>query len=150
MGASSTLLNKISMSYVPVPVNRDQEEIDREIDELLQDEEITELGNSNENEDIIEMEVAPVGAQSSTQYTRNDGVFANMSAKPTVGGGKTFEEIEPPTYHEAVVDPSPDYFVNCVDENTGEVLIEGILVFVYDKGFPLEITFHSLSTCLLA
>jgi hypothetical protein len=113
------------MSYVPV--NREQEEMDREIDELLQDEEITELSSQNESEEIIEMEAAPVG-QSSTQYTRNDGVFANMSAKPTVGGGKTFEEIEPPTYHEAVVDPSPDYFVNCVDENTGEVLIEGFPV----------------------
>jgi hypothetical protein len=62
----------------------------------------------------------------------NDGVFSNMSAKPNQG--KTFEEIEPPSYHDVIVDPSPDYHINCVDE-TGEVLIEGICRV--NQGFPV-------------
>jgi hypothetical protein len=57
-----------------------------------------------------------------------DGVFSNMSAKPTQG--KIFEEIEPPSYHEVVIDPSPDYLVSCMDE-TGEILFEGLPVGDY-------------------
>jgi hypothetical protein len=51
-----------------------------------------------------------------------------MSAKPAQG--KVFEEIEPPSYHDVVVDPSPDYMVSCVDPN-GEILIEGFPVGDY-------------------
>lgn len=106
------------MSYAPVTIS--QEEIDREIDQLLEDEQ--DENTIEMSEEIVDLEAQP----QSTQYTLNDGVFSNMSAKPALGNNKVFEEIEPPTYHEAVVDPAPDYFVNCVDENTGEVLIEGI------------------------
>jgi hypothetical protein len=74
----------------------------------------------------------------------NDGVFSNMSAKPAQG--KVFEEIEPPSYHEVVVDPSPDYFVSCVDEN-GEILIEGFPVgnyFVFFLNTFISMTFDVL------
>ena len=60
----------------------------------------------------------------------HDGVFSNMAAKPTsLTAGKIYEELEPPSYHETIVDPSPDYFINCIDES-GEVLIEGTILFI--------------------
>ena len=73
-------------------------------------------------------------------FNEHDGVFANMAAKPqssAVTGGKIYEELEPPSYHETVVDPAPDYFINCVDADSGEVLIEGEfgLVFIWVVSF---------------
>ncbi|KAL2917897.1 Phosphatidylinositol 4-kinase stt4 [Polyrhizophydium stewartii] len=62
-----------------------------------------------------------------------DGVFANMAAKPdNPSMAKTFEEIEPPSYTDAVGDPSPPgYFDTTVTTGVtedGEVLIDGMPV----------------------
>jgi hypothetical protein len=97
--------------------------VDQELPPLTQEEERIIL-----NEDYIEEVQAnqihnlPLN---STRVVPIDGVFSNLSAKPAQG--KVFEEIEPPSYHEVVVDPAPDYNVSCVDE-TGEILFEGFRV----------------------
>ncbi|KAJ3000395.1 hypothetical protein HDV02_005755 [Globomyces sp. JEL0801] len=75
-----------------------------------------------------------------------DGVFSNMAVKPSTEQGKVFEEIEPPSYHDVIVDPSPDYHINCVDEN-GDVLIEGLPVgdyFVFLVNTFISMTFDIL------
>ncbi|KAI8923892.1 histidinol dehydrogenase-domain-containing protein [Entophlyctis helioformis] len=65
--------------------------------------------------------------------TQNDGVFANMAAKPDAVTGKTYEDIEPPSYSEAVAVPDPllpgylDTSITGVTED-GEVLIDGFPV----------------------
>ena len=80
-------------------------------------------------------------------FNEHDGVFSNMAVKPTtnITAGKIYEEIEPPSYHETVVDPAPDYFINCVDD-TGEVLIEGMLAtcLLFDITTLISFFFSSL------
>ncbi|KAJ3271351.1 hypothetical protein HDV01_006856 [Terramyces sp. JEL0728] len=101
----------------------------------------------------IQPEIVPQHAR--IQISENDGVFSNMAAKPSALTVKDFEEIEPPSYHDAVVDPAPEYLVNCVDEN-GEILIEGLPVgdyFIYLINVFLSLTFDILGfflTTLLA
>ena len=68
-----------------------------------------------------------IGEEMRITFNEHDGVFSNMAVKPSdMTTGKIYEELEPPSYHETVVDPAPDYFLNCVDES-GEVLIEGMV-----------------------
>jgi hypothetical protein len=63
----------------------------------------------------------------------NDGVFANLSAKPEAPAisGKQFQEIEPPSYADIVHENPPAFFetttVIAMGED-GDVLIEGLPV----------------------
>lgn len=70
------------------------------------------------------------GARSSlTQANSNDGVFANMTAKPEVPGENN-EDI-PPSYEEASSDQTPPYWETTILTDSGfgdEVFIDGLLV----------------------
>ncbi|KAJ3196188.1 hypothetical protein HK101_009847 [Irineochytrium annulatum] len=59
--------------------------------------------------------------------TGNDGVFANLSVTNAEAGGKTFDELEPPSYQDAVLENSPNYLdatvVTSFSED-GDVLVE--------------------------
>ncbi|EGF79499.1 hypothetical protein BATDEDRAFT_89747 [Batrachochytrium dendrobatidis JAM81] len=88
-----------------------------------------------------------------------DGVFANMAAKPDVIQGKAYEEIEPPSYTDAVSDPSPPYFDTSITTGMtedGEVLIDGMpvgdsLAFVVNVFVSMTFDFLGfLITSLLA
>ncbi|KAJ3041874.1 hypothetical protein HDV00_008578 [Rhizophlyctis rosea] len=68
----------------------------------------------------------------------NDGVFANLSAKPegNPSSGKAFQEIEPPSYSDVVTDSSPPPFYEttvfaATTGEDGEVLIDGLPVGNY-------------------
>lgn len=111
-----------------------EQELNREIDQLLdqEDQQVPQYENQagpettemevRESEQIDIMEIVPQ-PQTSIQIDSIEGVFSNMAVKPNQG--KVFEEIEPPSYHDTIVDPSPSYDVTCVDDQTGEILIEG-------------------------
>jgi hypothetical protein len=144
------------MPYEKIPTAETAEKQEEEA--LLEQSETMEFPPMTEEEErelLAEepVEVIDMSAESTSDTTRttgipvgpgNDGVFSNMSAKPAQG--KVFEEIEPPSYHEVVVDPSPDYFVSCVDDN-GEILIEGFPVgdyFVFFLNTFISMTFDLL------
>ncbi|KAI8804893.1 hypothetical protein BJ742DRAFT_741835 [Cladochytrium replicatum] len=69
--------------------------------------------------------LAPVGSG-------GDGVFGHLAAKPDApSAGKVFQEIEPPSYAEAVHDPTPPYIETTIISGFGEdgdVIIEGMPV----------------------
>lgn len=87
-------------------------------EEHIEDEEIEQLLQQEEQEVISIPPPTAAASASTAAATRpqptpfSNGIYGNMSAKPDISG-RVFEEIEPPSYHEAIVDPAPDYFINC-------------------------------------
>ncbi|KAJ3357052.1 hypothetical protein HDU91_005460, partial [Kappamyces sp. JEL0680] len=159
------------MAYKQLSQEDINESLDREIDALLKEEEIEDMQDDRsaqppafapESDEAANSASAPLpatsddislvanasgGDETRISFHEIDGVFSNMAVKPTdITAGKIYEEIEPPSYHEAVVDPSPDYFINCVDE-TGEVLIEGLPMgnyFLFFVNMFISMTFDVL------
>ncbi|KAF3908128.1 hypothetical protein ABW21_db0208850 [Orbilia brochopaga] len=78
----------------------------------------------------------------------NDGVFANLSAKPTVGGEKPVEE-HPPSYEQAAADATPPYWETTIlapGMSPDEVFIDGLPVgsvfaFVWNALISLSFQF---------
>lgn len=78
----------------------------------------------------------------------NDGVFANLSAKPTVGGEKPLEE-HPPSYEQAAADATPPYWETTIlapGMSPDEVFIDGLPVgsvfaFVWNALISLSFQF---------
>ncbi|KAF3915691.1 hypothetical protein AA313_de0208253 [Arthrobotrys entomopaga] len=78
----------------------------------------------------------------------NDGVFANLSAKPTVGGEKPAEE-HPPSYEQAAADATPPYWETTIlapGMSPDEVFIDGLPVgsvfaFVWNALISLSFQF---------
>ncbi|KAJ3254683.1 hypothetical protein HK103_007022 [Boothiomyces macroporosus] len=132
--AENTLLqlkNNLLLDMVPIEDHSVADEEHLFIDQQAQEhyeispEEEAELLNMEiPKQEPTEIQPEIVVEQTRIHINEHDGVFSNMAAKPTALTVKDFEEIEPPSYHDAVVDPAPEYYVNCVDEN-GEILIEG-------------------------
>lgn len=123
----STALGKFPlffrMSYTSAPQQPvDPEEEEETLLQYTQSEDLAPVSEEEERELLNEEHPETVIDMRGPRVMENDGVFSNMSAKPAQG--KTYEEIEPPSYHDAIIDPAPDYFVSCVDED-GQVLIEG-------------------------
>ncbi|TPX68542.1 hypothetical protein SpCBS45565_g02975 [Spizellomyces sp. 'palustris'] len=104
--------------------------------------------------------IPPPPSRSAPVTTGNDGVFANLSAKPEVSAapeGKTYEELEPPSYAEVVQDPAPSYYETTVIANgigeDGEVLIEGMPVgdfFTYFVNMLVSMSFDFIGFLLTA
>ncbi|KNC99401.1 uncharacterized protein SPPG_05644 [Spizellomyces punctatus DAOM BR117] len=90
----------------------------------------------------------------------NDGVFANLSAKPEVSAkpeGKTYQELEPPSYAEVAHDPVPSYYETTVISSgfaeDGEVLIEGLPVgdfFTFIVNMLVSMSFDFIGFLLTA
>ncbi|KAJ3299565.1 hypothetical protein HK104_008451, partial [Borealophlyctis nickersoniae] len=71
----------------------------------------------------VPAQVAPAPFSTRPVPTRgNDGVFANLSAKPEApsASGKSFQEIEPPSYADVVHDSTPPYFEATIISTLGE------------------------------
>ncbi|KAJ3309818.1 hypothetical protein HDV04_005597 [Boothiomyces sp. JEL0838] len=142
--AENTLLqlkNNLLLDMVPVEDHSVADEEHLFIDQQAQEhyeispEEEAELLNMEiPKQEPTEIQPEIVVEQTRIHINEHDGVFSNMAAKPTALTVKDFEEIEPPSYHDAVVDPAPEYYVNCVDEN-GEILIE-VKQKVDENDFP--------------
>ncbi|TPX38013.1 hypothetical protein SmJEL517_g00326 [Synchytrium microbalum] len=64
------------------------------------------------------------------RITENDGVFANLAAKPDAPS-KAFQEFEPPSYAEATFDPAPAYLDTTVmshEYGDDGIMVEGMPV----------------------
>jgi hypothetical protein len=60
----------------------------------------------------------------------NDGVFANLAAKPEIPGEKVEDEL-PPSYEQAAADPTPAYWETTImapGMSTNEVYVDGLPV----------------------
>ncbi|RKO91493.1 hypothetical protein BDK51DRAFT_33329 [Blyttiomyces helicus] len=90
----------------------------------------------------------------------NDGVFANMAAKPDAPSaepaGKTYEDLEPPSYAEVVHDVAPSYFettvVSTIAED-GQILIEGMPIgnfFAFFVNLLVSMSFDFIGFLLTA
>lgn len=85
----------------------------------------------------------------------NDGVFANMSAKPESESAK--EDETPPTYEEAAIDSTPPYWQTTVIAPAGMgdmVLVEGmpvgnIFAFAWNMIISMSFQFVGFMLCYL-
>ena len=123
-----------------LPLLTEQEEIEhqKQQERELQD----KAENNNDIDTRIENHINSIYRPAN--MNGRDGVFSNMAAKPNQI--KEFEQLEPPSYHEVIVDPSPDYHISCIDES-GEILIEGFPVgdyFIFLVNTFVSMTFDIL------